>query len=170
MVLSMAVGYEIRRSTKVCFDDESLTNSKGDLQVPTIVSKPPSKMRQHHFASNGILTMSLLMLAFGLFVEKGDLVFGAENHQSLLSTIRFSQNRAMLTDKTRIAPLRMVYFFSLAYAIYRLLPKNDSFWKKRVFMPLLACGRNSLTVYCVGLLLTHLSSVAFDWMGVSRLC
>jgi len=169
MVLSMAVGCEFRRSTRIKFDEEKLAISKADSKEPTIAVGSESKTRRNKFASKVFLSISLLLLAFGLFVEKGDLVLGAEIHQSLLSTIRFSQNRAMLTYKTRIAPLRIVYFFSLAYVVYRILPKNDAFWKKPLFSPLLACGRNSLTVYCFGVVLTHLSSVVFDWMGVSRL-
>jgi len=67
---------------------------------------------------------------------------------------------ASLTDilypisKTDLDPLRLLHFFALAYLVLWLVPAGASWLRGSLAAPVLACGRQSLHVFCLGVLLS----------------
>jgi hypothetical protein len=59
-------------------------------------------------------------------------------------------------DKTSLALPRLVNFLALAIVATTLVPRDARFLKSRWAWPVLLCGRNSLPVFCLGILLSVL--------------
>jgi hypothetical protein len=59
-------------------------------------------------------------------------------------------------DKTSLALPRLVNFLALALVVTSLVPRDAAFLKSRYAWPVLLCGRNSLPVFCLGILLSVL--------------
>jgi hypothetical protein len=62
-------------------------------------------------------------------------------------------------EKGHLAPLRLLHFLSLALVVSRLAPPA---WRGRIKPLMLAsirCGENSLSIYCLGVLLAFLAHV-----------
>lgn len=57
-------------------------------------------------------------------------------------------------DKTNLDMLRLLHFFALAWLTVALVRPDSAFLAWRVFQPLLACGRQSLHVFCLGVILS----------------
>lgn len=170
MVGAMLIGARLRNSTEEGTEFHMLASEKRTFGVRTrtlgmivLHRRPPS----HKNKTGGIfpLLVTIAVLAFGAFIEKGEFVFGSERQRIAIELLRFGEWEATLTNKTRLAPLRLLNFIALAYVVYRLLPSDGRIWSNKAFRPIMACGRNSLTVYCFGVLLTHLSSIMFDRFG-----
>jgi hypothetical protein len=57
-------------------------------------------------------------------------------------------------DKTNLAPYRVLHFIVLVLLVTRFLPKDWKGLEWPVFDPLIACGQQSLRVFCVGVFLS----------------
>jgi len=57
-------------------------------------------------------------------------------------------------DRTNLAPYRILHFVVLALFATRLIPKNWQGLNSPVFKPLIVCGEQSLSVFCVGVFLS----------------
>ncbi len=57
-------------------------------------------------------------------------------------------------EKTFLAPLRIINVLALAYVFAFFVPPRATIFESRWLAPLLACGRNSLPVYAVGVVLS----------------
>ena len=57
-------------------------------------------------------------------------------------------------SKTDLDPLRLLHFFALAYVVLRLVPAGASWLNGSLAAPVLVCGRQSLQVFCLGVLLS----------------
>ncbi|MBP2298774.1 OpgC family protein [Azospirillum picis] len=57
-------------------------------------------------------------------------------------------------SKTDLDPLRLLHFFALAYVVLWLVPAGASWLRGAVVAPVLDCGRQSLPVFCLGVLLS----------------
>lgn len=57
-------------------------------------------------------------------------------------------------DKTNLGPGRVLHVLALAWLVIRLLPCNASILKSAAARPLVAMGRHSLEVFCVGTVLS----------------
>lgn len=57
-------------------------------------------------------------------------------------------------SKTDLDPLRLLHFFALAYLVLWLVPAGASWLRGSVAAPVLACGKQSLHVFCLGVLLS----------------
>ena len=57
------------------------------------------------------------------------------------------------SDKTNLAPYRLVHFIVLAFFITRFLPRDWRGLEWPIFRPLIKCGQQSLEVFCVGVFL-----------------
>lgn len=166
-ILAMAIGYLYRRRSNTESSVVPVATSTWGGERETIWPNDEPRSKSRLFASTILLCGAITVLGLGLFVEKGDLMLGNEKHATALSAIHFSQNETVLVNKTRIAPLRIFYFFSLTYVVSFMLPRDDAYVSQYFLGPILACGRNSLSVYCVGVVLTHLASVTFDLIEAS---
>jgi hypothetical protein len=58
--------------------------------------------------------------------------------------------------KSSLAPLRILHFLALAVLVSRLVPPDWHGLMKPGMMAMIRCGENSLTVYCVGVLLAFI--------------
>jgi hypothetical protein len=65
-------------------------------------------------------------------------------------------------NKNNLSPLRLVPFFALVVLVAMLVPPNARFLSSRVAQPLLACGRQSLEIFCLGILLSALGHFALS--------
>lgn len=99
-------------------------------------------------------------LLFALFVVM------SWDHPQLESLIPHWLNRAMYPiDKTNLDILRLVHVLAVVYLIAHYLPAQGGFARWRVWRPLVACGRHSLYVFCIGIYLSfavHFLLVEFD--------
>jgi hypothetical protein len=57
-------------------------------------------------------------------------------------------------DKTTLAPVRLVNFLAFAVVIDRSTDPRSRFWSSPLARPVIACGKNSLEVFCTGVLLS----------------
>lgn len=71
------------------------------------------------------------------------------------------------TNKTDLAPLRLVHFAALAYLVQLATPRVESAWRGMWARPFILCGRNSLSVYCAGTVLAYLCVPIVRWAGAT---
>jgi hypothetical protein len=57
-------------------------------------------------------------------------------------------------DKMNLAPYRVLHFIVVAFLVTRLVPKDWEGLKWRSLQPIILCGRQSLSVFCVGIFLS----------------
>jgi len=57
-------------------------------------------------------------------------------------------------SKTDLDPLRLMHFFALAYVTVQLVPPGATWLRSPLAVPAVACGRQSLHVFCLGVLLS----------------
>jgi len=88
------------------------------------------------------LVLALVMTMAGKFPD-----FGALFPHWLYDT--FNPN-----DKTNLAPYRVAHLMALAVVVTRLLPMDSVILQWRSLAPLINCGRNSLQVFCLGIVLS----------------
>ena len=110
--------------------------------------------------SRGLFATSLLILIFGLVVKK------LEWFQLDLHTSVFFWNHSLI-DKSNLGPLRLLHLFSMVYVTLFLWPPDSAMWSSRILSPMRTCGRHSLTLYCIGVVLTELTSIISHWTGDS---
>ena len=65
-------------------------------------------------------------------------------------------------DKTNLAPYRVVHLIALAVVVTRLLPMDSPILQWRSLVPLIQCGRNSLPVFCLGIVLSFCAHAAIE--------
>jgi hypothetical protein len=65
-------------------------------------------------------------------------------------------------DKTNLAPYRVVHFLALAVVVTRFLPADSPILQCRSLAPLIKCGRNSLQVFCIGIVLSFCAHAAIE--------
>jgi hypothetical protein len=64
------------------------------------------------------------------------------------------------SDKSNLAPLRLLHFLAIAVLAAWLVPRNWRALKTPVMRGAIRCGQNSLPIYCLGVLLAFVSHVA----------
>jgi hypothetical protein len=65
-------------------------------------------------------------------------------------------------DKTNLAPYRIAHFIALAVVVTRFLPVDSPILQWRSLAPLIKCGRNSLQVFCTGIVLSFCAHAAIE--------
>lgn len=73
------------------------------------------------------------------------------------------------SDKTNLAPYRVVHFLVIAALVIRFLPIDQPGLESRWLRPLIVCGQRSLEVFCVGLLLSFVGHFLLDVVSDSLL-
>jgi len=66
----------------------------------------------------------------------------------------------MVMAKDTLSPFRVLHALALVVVIGRLVPRELGLWHTRAGVALARCGRFSLQVFCVGVFLSYLASVA----------
>jgi hypothetical protein len=65
-------------------------------------------------------------------------------------------------DKTNLAPYRVVHLIALAVVVTRFLRVDSPMLQWRSLAPLIVCGRNSLQVFCIGIVLSFCAHAAIE--------
>jgi hypothetical protein len=65
-------------------------------------------------------------------------------------------------DKTNLAPYRVVHLIALAVVVTRFLPVDSPILQWRSLAPLIQCGRHSLPVFCLGIVLSFCAHAAIE--------
>jgi hypothetical protein len=65
-------------------------------------------------------------------------------------------------DKTNLAPCRVAHLIALAVVITRLVPAEAPILQWRSLGPLIQCGRNSLPVFCLGIVLSFCAHATIE--------
>ena len=60
------------------------------------------------------------------------------------------------TNKSNLSPIRLISFFALVMLVARWVPPQASFMRAMVARPLVLCGRHSLEIFCLSILLSAL--------------
>jgi hypothetical protein len=63
-------------------------------------------------------------------------------------------------DRANLPPYRILHFIVLALFVTRLIPKNWRGLTSPIFKPLIVCGEQSLSVFCVGVFLSFAAHLA----------
>ena len=65
----------------------------------------------------------------------------------------------LVIDKTDLVPLRLINFLALAVVAARLVPPDSAFLTARMSHALSLCGRHSLEIFCLGILLSVMAHI-----------
>ena len=65
-------------------------------------------------------------------------------------------------DKTNLAPYRVAHLIALAIVVTRFLRLDSPMLQWRPLAPLIVCGRNSLQVFCIGIVLSFCAHAAIE--------
>jgi hypothetical protein len=67
-----------------------------------------------------------------------------------------------LLSKTNLSPLRFANVLVLALLVVHLIPAQAAFLTRRVAQPFIMCGRHSLHVFCLGILLATIGRLVIN--------
>ncbi|WIG53866.1 MULTISPECIES: OpgC domain-containing protein [unclassified Afipia] len=60
----------------------------------------------------------------------------------------------VLSEKTNLAPYRILHFLALAVIVVRVVPRDWNGLRSRLARPIIVCGQRSLEVFCIGIFLS----------------
>jgi len=72
------------------------------------------------------------------------------------------------TNKTTLGPLRIIYFLCFVHVAAFCLPVTARIWKSKIARPLINCGKHSLSVFCLGVLLTYACAALHELADLSN--
>lgn len=72
-------------------------------------------------------------------------------------------------DKTKADPLRVIHFLALVYLAQRLVRPDAAYLRSRLLDPLRMCGKHSLKVFAIGILLSFAARTFGDYTEDSNL-
>jgi hypothetical protein len=72
---------------------------------------------------------------------------------------------AAAADKTNLGPLRLISFLALAVTTAKLVPPDSAVLRLGAARWVIACGQNSLHVFCLGLLLSVIGRFVMTWVN-----
>jgi hypothetical protein len=96
----------------------------------------------------------LLWLGFGLLVLAATVVMSWRMHESAEWIPALFIRYLWPISKTDLAPIRLLHFLALAFVVASLVPPSSRWLASRWAFPFVLCGRYSLYVFCMGILLS----------------
>tara|TARA_R110002095_G_scaffold97122_2_gene85046 strand:+ start:43314 stop:44537 length:1224 start_codon:yes stop_codon:yes gene_type:complete len=105
-----------------------------------------------HWDNSRILacfSLVMILMVFYFDIVEPEIVY------QILNTKFLNLFQAMIMKQT-MAPFRLIHFLAIAFCVNYLTSSKGRFWKSKWASPLVVCGRNSLFVYCLGLVLMYL--------------
>jgi hypothetical protein len=94
--------------------------------------------------SRMILTASVAFVAFAFVVTVG----------ARLGLSALLPMFDVLSEKTNLAPYRILHFLALAVIVIHLVPRNWKGLGSKLARPAIVCGQRSLEVFCTGIFLS----------------
>ncbi len=70
-------------------------------------------------------------------------------------------------NKTELPLLRLANMLALALLAARMIPRQAGFLTSQTAWPIVLCGRNSLEIFCLSILLSVMGNVVYTAMGLS---
>jgi hypothetical protein len=111
--------------------------------------------------SRSLLAAALLYLVFSLIVA---LSWEFKALEGLISST--VTNFIYPIYKSHLAPVRLLHFLSLAFVVSRLAPPDWHGPIRPFMMAMIRCGENSLSMYCLGVLLSFIAyAILIDVSG-----
>jgi hypothetical protein len=110
--------------------------------------------------------LAVVVLVIGLVAKKYEWLPSMLQEPLRQPVTQLNQN--IWSGKSGLAPLRLIHFISLAYAVMYLFPLDSRLWSSWWLEWLRVCGRHSLTLYCVGIVMTQAIGIMFRWWGAGR--
>jgi hypothetical protein len=78
----------------------------------------------------------------------------------------FSKTLWPVLSKTNLAPLRFANVLALAMLVAHVIPAQAAFLASRIAQPFILCGRHSLHIFCLGILLATVGRLVLnEWFG-----
>ena len=115
-----------------------------------------SQKAKIHFVPS-VVALCVCMFGIGLRVYLSQICAAKGSEASKLL------DWAFLMDKHSLGPLRLIHFTSLAYVLSAILPPSRSaIWDFSVMRAIELCGRQSLSVYPLGVVLAWLTIPVFQ--------
>ncbi|MBR0839642.1 OpgC domain-containing protein [Bradyrhizobium liaoningense] len=108
-------------------------------------------------SSRALLVLSGGFLLFALAMTLAERIPGLREYVPDGLAAVFIPN-----DKTNLAPYRVVHLASLALIVVSLIPIDWPGLKSRFLQPLIRCGQQSLSVFCVGLFLSFVAHFVIE--------
>jgi hypothetical protein len=65
-------------------------------------------------------------------------------------------------NKNNLAPVRLIHFVAMAVVVVRLVPEDAAWLRAAWARPVILCGRNSLQIFCLGILLSVLGHLILN--------
>jgi hypothetical protein len=65
-------------------------------------------------------------------------------------------------NKNNLAPIRVLHFLSMAVVVVHLVPEDAAWLRSPLVAPVVKCGRNSLQIFCLGILLSVLGHLVLN--------
>ena len=104
--------------------------------------------------SRALLMAALAYLAFSLLVAL------SWEFKSLEGLIPSSMTALIYPIyKSHLAPVRLIHFLALAFVVSRLAPRQWHGPIRPLMTAMIRCGENSLSIYCLGVLLSFVGQV-----------
>ncbi|AGA29046.1 OpgC family protein [Singulisphaera acidiphila] len=88
---------------------------------------------------------------------------------AFLARLFLSKDFIPLTGKANLEALRVLHFGALLIVARVLMRPSTPLWESRWLKPLVLCGRNSLMVFCVGVILAAVATTFLDSVGYAML-
>ncbi|CCD97363.1 conserved membrane hypothetical protein [Bradyrhizobium sp. ORS 375] len=104
--------------------------------------------------SRTLLIVALAYLGFSLFMA---LSWEFKSLESLIPPA--ITNLIYPIYKSHLAPVRLLHFLSLAFVVSRLTPPQWHGPIRPLMTAMIRCGENSLSIYCIGVLLAFVGQV-----------
>ena len=102
----------------------------------------------------------LVKLAIGIAVAIGIINVSWTIHEAYDAFPGLlSEELSPFVDKSNLAPLRLVSFFSLAVIAVHFVGRNHRLLRCRIGQLIVRCGQHSLQVFCLGILLSVLAQI-----------
>jgi hypothetical protein len=122
-------------------------------------SADPAKL-QALVRSRGALSCAILYLAFSLTVT-------LSWHVKALDGLLPDELSKLIypIDKSNLDPLRLLHFLALALVAVRLTPHNWRGLSSRWATATIRCGENSLTIFCLSILLSLIGHAVLETMS-----
>ena len=101
-------------------------------------------------------TRPALALAIGITIAGGLIRLSWTIHGAWEAFPGLLLRELWPVNKNNLAPVRLISFFAAVLIVAELIPPSAGFLGSRLARPLLLCGRNSLEIFCLGILLSAL--------------
>ncbi|MDF0495527.1 OpgC domain-containing protein [Bradyrhizobium yuanmingense] len=111
-------------------------------------------------SSRTALAFSCAVLLFALVVTLAERIPGLRDSVPDGLAAIFIPNDP--NDKTNLAPYRVIHLVSLMLIVVRLIPIDWPGLKSPLLQPLIRCGQQSLSVFCVGLFLSFVAHFVLE--------